>query len=306
MSEAGVGDMQFHEAANIFPMMLGEDYAALVEDIRAHGLRESIKLFEGKILDGRNRYRACAEAGIEPRFEQFCGDDPLAYTLSMNLQRRHLNESQRAMIAAKVATMLHGGDRRSEQAASLHLVSRASAASMLNVSPRSVASAAQVIDHGAPELVAAVEKGEIAVSTAAEKCRPERSPRPSARETMERAIEQAAKFFSDTDLSEMTESERASHEHSADIFTIAVATQRYADTRFVDLFFLAAMKILSDVPDLAGMVERLIKAGKLDAQVVTKIGRALTAAGSPIIQGESHAMATVARTGAAARKGASG
>jgi hypothetical protein len=61
------------------------------------------------ILDGRNRYNACKMAGVEPHFEDF-GDvaDPLAAVVSLNLQRRHLDPSQRALIAAKLATMRRG------------------------------------------------------------------------------------------------------------------------------------------------------------------------------------------------------
>jgi hypothetical protein len=160
-------NMQFHEIANIFPTMLGDDFTALVEDIRAHGLRESIKLFEGKILDGRNRYRACAEAGIEPRFEQFSGCDPLAYVLSLNLERRHLSPSQRAMVAAKLANMRQGERTDLEPSANLRKVSQSDAAKLLNVSERSVSSAKAVCDQAVPELIKKVEQGDISVSKAA-------------------------------------------------------------------------------------------------------------------------------------------
>jgi hypothetical protein len=66
-----------------------------VADVHEHGLREPIVLFEDKILDGRNRYRACTAADIQPNFENYTGDDPVAYAVSLNLRRRHLNESQR-------------------------------------------------------------------------------------------------------------------------------------------------------------------------------------------------------------------
>ena len=48
-------ELQFHEYSQLFPLMSGSDYDSLVEDIRDNGQYELIVLFEGKILDGRNR-----------------------------------------------------------------------------------------------------------------------------------------------------------------------------------------------------------------------------------------------------------
>ena len=60
--------------------------------------------YEGiKILDGRNRARACDAAGVTPRYVEFDGKDPAAFVLSQNLARRHLGPSERAMVAARMA-----------------------------------------------------------------------------------------------------------------------------------------------------------------------------------------------------------
>lgn len=89
----------FHEYADLFPLLNSEEIGELAADILRNGLREPIVLYEGKILDGRNRYLACREAGVEPRFEPYTGDDPLGFVRSMNEYRRHLTSSQRAAVA---------------------------------------------------------------------------------------------------------------------------------------------------------------------------------------------------------------
>jgi hypothetical protein len=162
-------EYEFHKYADLFPLMDGDAFEGLVQDIRTHGLREPIILHEGKVLDGRNRQRAALEAGIELITEDFDGTDEeaLDFVFSMNIARRHLSVSQRAMIASEIETMRHGGDRKSDQSASLHDVPRVAAARKLDVSTRSVASAAQVRDHAIPELAKQVKTGNVTVSAAA-------------------------------------------------------------------------------------------------------------------------------------------
>jgi hypothetical protein len=138
--------LEFHPLANVFPLMDGEDFGALVEDIKANGLREPITLHEGKILDGRNRFRACVAAGLgeamsanpERFFLVFDGQDPLTYVVSANLHRRNLTTQQRAAIAAELATMRSGTrtDLASNEARSPGM-SDAQAAKVMGVSESS-------------------------------------------------------------------------------------------------------------------------------------------------------------------------
>jgi N6-adenosine-specific RNA methylase IME4/ParB-like chromosome segregation protein Spo0J len=155
--------LNFHPLATLFPLLEGEEFDALVADIKAHGVHEPIVLYGGKILDGRNRYRACGAAGVEPTFAVYQGDDPVAYVVSLNLRRRHLSESQRAMAAAKLATLRDG--QRADLIEGLP-IGRASA--LLNVGERTVARAREVQERGSAELVSAVERGAISVSAAAD------------------------------------------------------------------------------------------------------------------------------------------
>lgn len=98
---------QFHPVANLFPMMDADSFAELCKDIKANGLIEPIWLHDGKIIDGRNRYKACLEVGVPPLFRNWKNDGSLvAFVVSLNLNRRHLNQSQKAAIALDLLPML--------------------------------------------------------------------------------------------------------------------------------------------------------------------------------------------------------
>ena len=94
--------MAVHEACSIFPELAGDDYENLKADIEANGQRVAIWTHRGKLLEGRARYRACRELGVTPKFQEWGGDDDaslVAFVTSLNLQRRHLSASQKAMCA---------------------------------------------------------------------------------------------------------------------------------------------------------------------------------------------------------------
>lgn len=153
--------LRAHPAADLFPMLDGTEFAALVDDIREHGQREPIAVMpDGSILDGRNRMRACQHLGIEPATWVYEGDDPIAVVVSLNLKRRHLNTSQRAMIAASLATLPRGANQHAQICAP----SQKEAAELLNVSRRSVQDAAKIRAGAPPELADAVSRGDVSVS----------------------------------------------------------------------------------------------------------------------------------------------
>ena len=159
---------EFHPLAyQLFPAMNEREFGELVESLKINGFyaAEPVTLHEGKILDGRNRALACEVAGVAPTYTDLQdGIDPLQFVIAKNLARRHLGESQRAMIAAKLATMNVGHQSAN---ASIEAISQPQAAELLNVSRASVQRAAEVRDHGVPELQQAVEQGEVSVNAAA-------------------------------------------------------------------------------------------------------------------------------------------
>jgi len=100
--------MKIHKLAEMFPLMIEEEFNALVESIKTNGLLEPITTYKGEILDGHNRFKACIKAGVKPKFEEFIGSDPFEFVLIKNFDRRNLNESQKALIGSKFTTLKNG------------------------------------------------------------------------------------------------------------------------------------------------------------------------------------------------------
>jgi len=95
---------EFHPIASIFPLMEGDEFDELKGDMQRRGFRTDVGgpiwMYEGKILDGRNRARACAEAGImleDICFKTFEGtkEEASRLVIQANIHRRHLNSVDR-------------------------------------------------------------------------------------------------------------------------------------------------------------------------------------------------------------------
>jgi ParB-like chromosome segregation protein Spo0J len=159
---SAVTDLKPHPYADMFPHMQDEDFKGLVASIRKDGLEEPIVTYEGKILDGRNRYAACAEAAVKPTSIEYEGTDPLEFVLRKNLHRRQLQTSQRAMVAAKMANLKNGQRADEVSGTSIDVAAKA-----FNVGRASVDRARIVLARGDEELIRAVENGEKSISAAA-------------------------------------------------------------------------------------------------------------------------------------------
>lgn len=191
---------EHHEFANLFPMMDGAQWGNFLADVEANGVQEPVWLFEGKILDGRNRAKAAhlCEQSFDTKLFTGNREEALLFVVSRNLHRRHLDESQRAMIGAKLKPLFEieahknqsigaanlKQNHRDTQTLNLFSDSEPSvlenlpkpvepvhvhqkAAEVVNVSTKSVQFADTVLKQGTPELVKAVESGQVAVSAAA-------------------------------------------------------------------------------------------------------------------------------------------
>ena len=178
--------MKTHPYADLFPMMAEPELRELAADIKANGLGEPVVLLMGMILDGRNRFAACELAGVPVRTTEFDGDDALAFVLSKNLKRRHLTESQRAMLAADLANLSKGQNKpktpqkREENAEDAPIgasdgepetpviiaISQPEAAKVVGASKRSTQRAAKVKEVGGEKLADEVRQGRKTVAAA--------------------------------------------------------------------------------------------------------------------------------------------
>lgn len=168
-----------HPLSAAFPSMSDAAFGELRADIAANGLRHPIVLYDGAVLDGWHRYRACTETGVPIKATEFKGDAEKArkFVVSVNLMRRHLDTSQIALVAARFATLPHGSNQHGKgERKSALLINEA--AELFNISKDSVKDARVVIAEGSPETIAAVEAGEMSVSRAAKETRAS-TPKPT-------------------------------------------------------------------------------------------------------------------------------
>lgn len=166
-----------HEAAALFPLVSGQELEELASDIHERGLLNPIVLYEGKVLDGRNRMAACKRAGVPMRFENWrdpgCG--PVAWVISQNLHRRHLTASQRAVIALDALPLFEAEAKKRQSIAGASSApgrpkdvqkvapvsgekSRDQAAEAFNVNRQYVSDAKRIAQE-APQLIDQVREG---------------------------------------------------------------------------------------------------------------------------------------------------
>lgn len=170
---------RFHPACTIFPPLPDDELQELADDIAANGLRNPIVLFQGKILDGRNRYLACELAGVEPRFTEFDGDDPIGWVVSQNLLRRHLTASQKAVVALDLLPLLEREAKQRQRQSNAYRGNGRSAQKCANQKGKAAELAAKIVGVGsryveeakgirekAPELIERLRSGGITMAEA--------------------------------------------------------------------------------------------------------------------------------------------
>lgn len=171
--------MEAHPLCRILPEMTDAEFRPLVADIRAKGLMRPIVTLEGKILDGRHRFRACKEAGVTPRFEEYTGTDPVGFVQSC-CTHRSLSATQRAMVAAGFLEYEREQARKRQSHGetgpgktlvedfppALNGKARDKAGERMGVSGKSVTDAEHVMSKAVPEVMQKLKSGDMALNEA--------------------------------------------------------------------------------------------------------------------------------------------
>lgn len=164
-----------HPYAAVFPLLPDAELRKLADDIKANGLLYPLVVDQqDRLVDGRNREKACELVGVKPSYnrKEMTDDQVLRLVTSANLLRRHLNESQRGMIADDLANVgKHSnqhqtkvvGPTGSNHSDSPPPVTQNEAAQKMNVHPSTVKRARKVKNKGTPELQQAIRDGEVSL-----------------------------------------------------------------------------------------------------------------------------------------------
>jgi len=162
-----LNDLPVHPVAEVFQMMTGVEYAAFVEDIKLNGQYDEIVVWNGYLLDGRHRLRACTDLGIKPRWVELPkSSNPFSYAWSHNYHRRNQTTGQRAMSADKLATLEKVQKTKTEKPDTQIRVSQTDAANALGVSVTSTQTARRIRKHASKRVIAEVEAGNMSLNAA--------------------------------------------------------------------------------------------------------------------------------------------
>jgi hypothetical protein len=255
---------QIHEYASLFPAIEGAEFEALCKDIKEHGLNNPIVTYEGKVLDGVNRDRACEKTGVKPRYEDFRNSksDPLDFVVSQNVHRRQLTGSQRAILALELEKKIKADDKakgkkpgsgprsetdRGNPTRGNQAIVRAAKA--LKIGRASVEDAKRLA-KAAPHMVSAVRSGKVSLTEALREARGNR------------AQELARKHREAQTRDHLQKNNRqvAEYIEAAKAFSVAIRVAHESSERFSKEAFLFVQRRNDEIRKLMTEFEKEIKA----------------------------------------------
>jgi hypothetical protein len=180
-------EFQVHPLALAIPPMSQREREVLRESIARDGVKVPLEIYEGKVLDGRNRLYFASILKKPVHIKEFVGTEEQArrHVANLNLARRHLNRLQLALaainlfgdeagkeaLAAIKQGNFEGGKSTGKSRSSSELkewhqrVAEKAESVGIKVTPNIVWTLKEVLD--APETKAKVESGEITIAARA-------------------------------------------------------------------------------------------------------------------------------------------
>ena len=211
----GNGHLPIHELATMFPPMSEEEFIGLKSDIAEHGIHQPIAVWRGAVIDGRNRYLAAHEVGIDPPFRYLDDDiDPVDFVLSANMSRRNLDSSQRSIVMSALPKLKVGDNQHREDTKYL-VSSRTSRAKRASVSDELQRQADTVFTYGDQAIINQIRSGRLTVTDAYNGIRTAREANARAEKAEKEQVQAAAAAKAEREALERAKAEREAAEREA-------------------------------------------------------------------------------------------
>jgi hypothetical protein len=161
-----------HPACAKWPRPTPVAFEELVADLKSRGLLQAITLtLANEILDGKVRYQACLQAGVELRFETYTGDDPVGFTISQNKHRRHMTTKDLAFIGEELAKLRLGTNRYQQKVDAVSTQSTSDplkkVAQQLGITHQSIGDVRALKKYAEPNVIELVQANQVGLKNAA-------------------------------------------------------------------------------------------------------------------------------------------
>ena len=95
-----------HPLAELFPALPHDELATMCASVVESGIRVPLVVSGNRLVDGRQRAKAALAAGYPMPVREIDPEDVIVVIIALNCQRRSLTKGQKAMIAARMHTLI--------------------------------------------------------------------------------------------------------------------------------------------------------------------------------------------------------
>ncbi|MCL2572427.1 MAG: hypothetical protein FWE11_08475 [Defluviitaleaceae bacterium] len=154
---------------DLIPPLSMEEYQSLEENLLAQGCRDTIKTWQGTIIDGHNRYAICQKHNLNYTTKNLhfsTKKDATLWIIQNQLGRRNLTNAMRIKLALQQEDLLHEKanlNRKGNIISPVHF--HKAIAQISNTSEQTVQRYMRIREIGTSEQLQQVERGEKKIGT---------------------------------------------------------------------------------------------------------------------------------------------